>query len=125
MWICLLNLMFTLILQNVWMIVILYLDMLSYRQEIPLSAIALSTMAEESMAAATATHEAFWLQFLRKKIGLNGAATIVLKEDNKVCICFTINHSGNHRNSKHIHYRYLSVREGVQRVWNILRLNFS
>ena len=40
------------------------------------------------MAAATATQEAFWLQFLLEEMCLNIATLIVVKEDNKACISF-------------------------------------
>ena len=42
----------------------------------------------EYMAIATATQEAFWLQFLLEEMGLNVATLIVLREDNKACITF-------------------------------------
>ena len=66
------------------------------------------------MVAATATQEAFWLRVLLEELGLNVTTPFFLKEHNKACIRFS-DHSGNHRNSKHIDYRHHFMRDGVQR----------
>ena len=81
------------------------------------SNVALSTMDAEYMVAATATQDAFWLQFLLQDMEQNVATPIVMKEDNKTCISSS-DHPGNHRNCKHVDYLH-------HLVWSILKLNFK
>ena len=55
-----------------------------------------------------------WSYRVIATVGVTFKSSIVMFEDNKARISLS-EHPGNHRSSKHIDYRHLFVKEGVQR----------
>ena len=76
------------------------------------TSVALSSMESEYMAASAAAQEAIWLNRLLGELGFKTLRPITIYEDNKAAILF-LDHSGNHRRSKHIDIRKYFIREAV------------
>ena len=74
---------------------------------------ALSTMEAECYAVCKAAQEAAYLRMMLQECGISTDAPMVIKEDNQACMAFAKD-PGEHKRTKHIHYRYHFIRSQVQ-----------
>ena len=74
---------------------------------------ALSTMESEYYAVCKTTQEALYIRMLCEETGISVDKPLVIKEDNKSCICFSKD-PGSHKRTKHIDYRHFFVRDQVK-----------